>query len=387
MKFEQNRIAGSALADLPVLASRARRALLCVATLLPGVFAWGCAGFVSGQNSPPPPPQTYSISGTISPVTGGNGATVTLSGGASTTTTANSSGSYTFTGLANGSYTITPSRTGYTFAPTSQNATVNGANVTGLNFTATKQTNPTFSISGTISPAAGSNGATVTLSGAASATTTANNSGNYTFSGVANGNYAVTPSHAGYTFSSTTQAVSVNGANVTGLNFTATANPTFSIFGTISPIAGGSGATVVLSGAAGATTVANSSGNYSFAGLASGTYLVTPANTGYSFSPVNQSVTISAANVNGVNFTATAQVTHTVALTWNASTSPVAGYNVYRSTVSGTGYARINSSLVAVFSYTDSNVLNGTTYYYVTTAVDSTGVESTLSNEASAVIP
>lgn len=388
MKFEQERDAGSALADFPVLASRAKRALLCMATLLPAVLFWGCAGIVSGQNTtPPPPPQTYSISGTISPVTGGNGATVTLSGAASASTTANSSGSYTFAGLANAAYTITPSNAGYTFAPASQNATVNGANVTGVNFTATPQTNPTYSISGTISPAAGGNGATVTLSGPASATTTANSSGNYTFTGVANGNYAVTPSHAGYTFAPTTQAVSVNGANVTGLNFTATANPTFSISGTINPIVGGSGATVVLSGAAGATTVANSSGNYSFASLASGTYLVTPANTGYSFSPVNQSVTITAANVSSVNFTATAQVPHTVALTWNPSTSTVSGYNVYRSTVSGTGFARINSSLVAVLSYTDLNVLNGTTYYYVTTAIDAAGVESTFSNQATAIIP
>jgi fibronectin type 3 domain-containing protein len=157
--------------------------------------------------------------------------------------------------------------------------------------------------------------------------------------------------------------------------------------GTISPIAGGSGATVLLSGAAGATTVANSSGNYTFAGLASGTYLVTPSNAGYSFSPVNQSVTISTASASGVNFTATAQVGHTVALTWNASTSTVSGYNVYRSTVSGTGFARINPSPVAVLSYTDASVLNGTTYYYVTTAVDAAGIESIFSNEATAVIP
>jgi fibronectin type 3 domain-containing protein len=150
---------------------------------------------------------------------------------------------------------------------------------------------------------------------------------------------------------------------------------------------GGSGATVLLSGAAGATTVTDSSGNYTFASLASGTYLVTPSNSGYSFTPVNQSVTISSANVSGVNFTATAQLGHTVALTWNASTSTVSGYNVYRSTVSGTGYVKINSSAVSLLSYTDATVLNGTTYYYVTTAFDSTGAESTFSNEASAVIP
>ena len=150
-----------------------------------------------------------------------------------------------FTGLADGTYTLTPSRTGYTFSPTSQSVTVNGANVTsGVNFTATAI--PTYSISGTISPTAGGSGATVKLSGAASASTTANSSGSYTFAGLANGAYTVTPSNAGYTFAPASQPVTVNGASVTGVNFTATAIPTYSISGTISPTAGGSGATVEL---------------------------------------------------------------------------------------------------------------------------------------------
>ena len=174
MRFEQNKHAGSAGADLPVLVSRARRALLCVAMLLPAVLVWGCSGVVSGYNSPPPP-QTYSLTGTISPAAGGNGATVTLSGAASATTTANSSGSYSFTGLANGTYTITPSHMGYAFNPTTLTATVNGANVTGMNFTTTAQT---FSVSGTISPAAGGSGAMVTLSGTTTAMTTADGAGN-----------------------------------------------------------------------------------------------------------------------------------------------------------------------------------------------------------------
>jgi fibronectin type 3 domain-containing protein len=76
-----------------------------------------------------------------------------------------------------------------------------------------------------------------------------------------------------------------------------------------------------------------------------------------------------------------------VALSWNASTSTVAGYNVYRGTVSGGPYAKINSSLVAVLDYTDSTVQSSTTYFYVTTAVDSSGNESGFSNEVSATIP
>jgi carboxypeptidase family protein len=368
--------------------TRRNRSFLVSVLLGAAALSWGCSGFVAGQNTTnAPPPTTYTISGTISPSAGGGGATVTLSGAGSGTTTANSSGAYSFTGLANGTYTVTPSHSGYTYSPASQNATVNGADVTGLNFTATAQTN-TFSISGTITPTAGGSGATVTLSGAATATTTANSSGAYTFTGLANGTYAVTPSLTGYTFSPSSQNATVNGANVTGINFTATAQTnTFSISGTITPTAGGSGATVALSGPAAATTTTNASGNYTFAGLANGTYTVTPSNTGYTFSPVNQSVTVNGANQTGVNFTATALQTHTVALSWTASTSVVSGYNVYRSTTSGTGYVRVNPSLVGVLTYTDATVQSGTTYFYVTTAVDASGNESVYSNEASAPIP
>src|SRR5712691_11495578 len=370
--------------------SRPRRALVLTGILAPLAFLWGCGGVVSGQStqpSPPPPPQTYSISGTISPAAGGSGATVTLSGAANATTTADSSGNFTFSGLANGTYTVTPSHAGYTFTPSSLSVTVSGANITtGLSFTAAAQT---FAISGTIGPAAGGSGATVTLSGAAAATTTADGAGNYTFTGLANGTYAVTPSRTGYTFNPSTQAATVSGANVTGINFTATAQTgTFSISGTIIPAAGGSGATATLTGPAAATTTTDTSGNYSFGGLVNGTYTVTPANTGFTFTPTNQSVTVSGANVSGVNFTASAQVTHSVALSWIASTtSTVSGYNVYRSTVSGTGYAKMNSLLVSVLIYTDASVQNATTYYYVTTAVDATGTESVYSNEVSAVIP
>ncbi|HET7106132.1 MAG TPA: choice-of-anchor D domain-containing protein [Candidatus Acidoferrum sp.] len=80
-------------------------------------------------------------------------------------------------------------------------------------------------------------------------------------------------------------------------------------------------------------------------------------------------------------------VTHSVSLTWNASTSTVSGYNVYRSLTSGSGYTKVNPGLVSSVNYTDASVANTTTYYYVTTAVDANGNESNNSNEAVAVIP
>jgi Abnormal spindle-like microcephaly-assoc'd, ASPM-SPD-2-Hydin len=80
-------------------------------------------------------------------------------------------------------------------------------------------------------------------------------------------------------------------------------------------------------------------------------------------------------------------VTHSVSLSWTASTSTVAGYNVYRGTQSGGPYALMNPSLDTGTAYTDTTVLAGQTYYYVTTAVSSTGVESGYSSQIQAIIP
>ena len=80
-------------------------------------------------------------------------------------------------------------------------------------------------------------------------------------------------------------------------------------------------------------------------------------------------------------------VQHTVHLTWNPSNSAVAGYRVYRSTSSNSGFQLITSSLVSSTSHDDATVDSGTTYYYAVTAVDSSGVESPDSNQATAVVP
>ena len=79
--------------------------------------------------------------------------------------------------------------------------------------------------------------------------------------------------------------------------------------------------------------------------------------------------------------------THSVSLTWTASTSTNVTYNVYRSATSNSGYLKINSAPVSVTSYTDSPVQAGQTYYYVATAVATSGTESAYSNQATAVIP
>jgi PKD repeat protein len=85
-------------------------------------------------------PSTWSVSGTVTTSTGVGIAGVTISTGAASTTT-NSSGGYTLGSLANGTYTLTPSLAGYTFSPSSSSVTINGANVSGKNFTGTTTTN------------------------------------------------------------------------------------------------------------------------------------------------------------------------------------------------------------------------------------------------------
>jgi hypothetical protein len=81
---------------------------------------------------------------TVSGNAGVAGATVSYTGAGTGSVTADGSGNYSLIGLLNGSYTITPSKTGYTFAsvttpygPT-QAETVIGADITGVNFTATQ---------------------------------------------------------------------------------------------------------------------------------------------------------------------------------------------------------------------------------------------------------
>ena len=78
---------------------------------------------------------------------------------------------------------------------------------------------------------------------------------------------------------------------------------------------------------------------------------------------------------------------HQVDLSWNPSTSAnITNYNVYRSTISGSSYV-LRGKTGGALSYTDQTVQSGATYYYVMTAVDNQGRESSYSNQAVAVVP
>jgi hypothetical protein len=67
---------------------------------------------------------------------------------------------------------------------------------------------------------------------------------------------------------------------------------------------------------------------------------------------------------------------YSVNLSWNPSTSDVAGYNVYRSSSLTGGYSKLNPTLDAATDFSDNTVASGATYYYDVTSVSSSGVES-----------
>lgn len=81
---------------------------------------------------------------------------------------------------------------------------------------------------------------------------------------------------------------------------------------------------------------------------------------------------------------------HDVVLTWTASpTAGILGYYIFRGTsAGGEGTTPINGTPLNATTYADTNVVSGTKYYYVVTAVASNGTtQSAPSNEASATVP
>lgn len=162
-----------------------------------------------------------------------------------------------------------------------------------------------YKISGIVS---GASSVTMTLSGASTASTQTDSGGNYTFSNLDLGNYVVTPTKTGYSFTPSSRPVTIEGLDVTGINFVATTAPTYAISGTVtldgSPIEG----VAVTTRGASATT--GTDGKYQLTGLVDGSYTVVPTKAGYNFSPKSQTVAISGADKADVNFAAATVAGH-----------------------------------------------------------------------------
>jgi len=192
------------------------------------VFLSGCSGLVSSANTPPPP-STLNVTN----VQAGSITTSRLTDRLGNKRPCNSSVDYgTTTAYGNStpvdSAMVTSHQVTLSGWPQAQPTTTRLIRPTPRVTTGTvanKFQTVGFGLSGTINPATGGSGTTVALSGTASTTTTADSVGNYAFAGLANGTYTIVPSHAGFTFTPNSQSMPVNGGNVRGVNFTATAVP------------------------------------------------------------------------------------------------------------------------------------------------------------------
>ena len=135
------------------------------------------------------------------------------------------------------------------------------------------------------------------------------------------------------------------------------------------------------------TTVGTPAGtSYTDTAVTNGTayyYVVTAVNAAGQSGNSNQAtatpMAAPTAPVAPLNLTATGG-NQQVSLAWTASTG-ASSYHVKRAATNGGPYTTVASP--AGTSYTDTSVTNGTTYYYVVTAVSSNG-ESANSNQASA---
>lgn len=169
------------------------------------------------------------------------------------------------------------------------------------------------------------------------------------------------------------------------------------------PVGAGSSQTVTLTNSGGASltiSTANVTGTgFSMTGMTLPMTLAAGQSTTFSaqFAPtvagsVTGSIVVTSTASNSPNTvsltgTGVPAISHSVDLAWDASTSTVTGYNVYRATQSGGPYTLLNTSPLGGTAYTDSTVQAGQNYFYVVTAVDASGVESVFSSEVQATIP
>jgi hypothetical protein len=209
--------------------------------------------------------------------------------------------------------------------------------------------------------------------------------------------FSVVVSNAAGSVTSNAAALTVNAAT-----FLLSASPTSLSFGNVNTSS--SSTLIVTFKNSGNSSVAVSSVSISGAGftgigLPAGTILA-PGQAGslnVTFAPaatgsVAGSVTVASSATNSPASVALSGagvqlISHLATVNWNASTSAVSGYNVYRGSVSGGPYQKINASLDAATTFTDSTVQAGQIYYWVVTAVTSSNVESTYSSQVSATIP
>jgi hypothetical protein len=222
-----------------------------------------------------------------------------------------------------------------------------------VTFTATFAPQSAGSVSSSISIASSASNSTMTIS--------------LVGTGMAQGQLAVTPASTDFgsvtvgtsktqvgTLSASGSSVSVSSATVTSTEF--------SLSGITFPLTIAAGQSVPFT----LTFIPQTSGSAS----ATGSFTSNASN-------------VAAESLTG---TGTAPPQHSVDLSWNSVSTDV-GFNVYRGSQSAGPYTKINSALDASTAYADNSVQAGQTYYYVTTAIDASGTESSYSSAVQALVP
>jgi Abnormal spindle-like microcephaly-assoc'd, ASPM-SPD-2-Hydin/HYDIN/CFA65/VesB-like, Ig-like domain len=201
--------------------------------------------------------------------------------------------------------------------------------------------------------------------------------------------------------SSAPSAVSISGTGVTSSTLLNSSSSSLSFGNVAAGATSSQSVTLTNAGNSNVTisSVSVSGAKFSATGISNG-LILSPgqhAALNVTFSPsaagsLTGSVTVASnasnsPSVISLSGTGVVSVAHSVSLAWTAVSSPVAGYNVYRSTVSGGPYTKLNSSTVGSAQYTDSTVQGGQTYFYAVTSVASASAESAKSSQVSAAVP
>ena len=260
----------------------------------------------------------------------------------------------------------------------SGNLTASGANVT---VTAASTNNSVFTVGGLSLPVTIPAGKSVPFTVTFSPTTSGAASASLTFTSNAQ------PS---------TTIEALNGTGTSAVGQLTVAPTTLAVGSVVVGTSGTASGSLTASGANVTVTAASTNNSvFSVGGLS--LPVTIPAGKGVPFT-VTFSPTTSGTASASLTFTSNAQPsttiealtgtgtpapTHTVNLSWNASTSSnISGYNVYRAVyVTSCGsYGKINSVLNTSTIYTDSSVSDGVSYCYAATAVNSSDEESSYSN-------
>jgi uncharacterized repeat protein (TIGR01451 family) len=328
---------------------------------------------------------TFDISGRITNLSNGGAnfanIAVQLTGTTNATRTTDASGNYSFDGLpAGGNYTVTPVRANYTFAPPSLVFNNLSADQPNTNFAATVNFHTVsgrITISGgpqNTQPLAGVN-VTLSLNGVSNSnlqTVTTNANGEYAFDPQpAERNYAIVPtlpvSFAPYAFNPASDATGILTANVTK-NFTAT--PLYTIGGRITDAANNPVSGVSVSASPLTTVTTNANGEYTLSGARPNTnYTVTPAKTGFTFTPPNRPQTNLMGNVTGADFSAASQ-TYTISGRITSTTTQPAGQPVAGVTVKLTGSQTAQTTTNDNGEYAFANLGVGGNYTVAPTLAD-----------------